>query len=349
MSALPVQVASATLGSAEKGAVPVAPALWQARDASTGEAAIPQVDALLERLFAVDREALSELSDVVENGPWVAAAVLPQEPPVAASGEALVMAAALPAMQVPAHWQRALQQAEEPVAVLAQGVGLARQGFQQAPALTVVEGAVAPMPSLAQVLGFKERASGDQSVPPGFSLSSNAQASASAQQERVDGGVLPAQVQPIRTAIERISASDTSPSAVSEVAAIPVQKGAQALVQALSQRIQVQQAQGMEVAIVRLDPPQMGSLEIRIRQDALGVQVQMHASNNEVARQLAGVAENLRQELLVRSSDATVTVASSRFSQGSGQPGEQQHAGRHPAREPEVGQALQAWDADSLT
>lgn len=348
MSALPVQVASATLGSAEKGAVPVAPALWQARDASTGEAAIPQVDALLERLFAVDREALSELSDVVENGPWVAAAGLPQEQSVAASGEALVMAAALPAMQVPAHWQRALQQAEEPVTALAQGVGLPRQGFQQAPALTVVEGAVVPMPSLAQGLGFKERASGDQSVPPGFSLSSNAQASASAQQERVDGDMLPAQVQPIRTAIERISASDTSPSAVGEVAAIPVQKGAPALVQALSQRIQVQQAQGMEVAIVRLDPPQMGSLEIRIRQDALGVQVQMHASNNEVARQLAGVAENLRQELLVRSSDATVTVASSRFSQGSGQPGEQ-HAGRHPAREPEVGQALQAWDADSLT
>lgn len=349
MSALPVQVASATLGSAEKGAAPVAPALWQARDASTGEAAIAQVDALLERLFAVDREALSELSDVVESGPWVAAAVLPQEQPVAASGEALVMAAALPAMQVPPHWQRALQQAEVPVTALAQGAGLARQGFQQAPALTVVEGAVAPMPSLAQGLGFKERVSGDQSVPPGFSLSSNAQASASAQQERVDEDMLPAQVQSIRTAIERISASDTSPSAVGAAAAIPVQKGAQALVQALSQRIQVQQAQGMEVAIVRLDPPQMGSLEIRIRQDALGVQVQMHASNNEVARQLAGVAENLRQELLVRSSDATVTVASSRFSQGSGQPGEQQHAGRHPAREPEVGQALQAWDADSLT
>ena len=70
--------------------------------------------------------------------------------------------------------------------------------------------------------------------------------------------------------------------------------------QALSQRIQLQQAQGVDVATVRLDPPQWGSVELRIQHDAGGVQVFIQASHAEVGRQLAGLAEGLRQELQAR-------------------------------------------------
>jgi len=78
--------------------------------------------------------------------------------------------------------------------------------------------------------------------------------------------------------------------------------------QALSQRIQLQQAQGVDVATVRLDPPQWGSVELRIQHDAGGVQVFIQASHAEVGRQLAGLAEGLRQELAERLFDGAVGV-----------------------------------------
>ena len=119
-----------------------------------------------------------------------------------------------------------------------------------------------------------------------------------------------------------------------------VRQSPQALVQALSQRIQVQHAQGVDVATVRLDPPEMGSLEIRIRQDGSGVHVQMHASHAEVGRQLATAAEGLRSELQQRVQDATVTVAHSRFGQSSDHKQREQHSEQTP-EEALIHQALQ--------
>ena len=133
-------------------------------------------------------------------------------------------------------------------------------------------------------------------------------------------------------------------------AAVPMQKGEQALVQALAHRIQVQQIQGTDVATVRLDPPQMGSLEIRIRHDLAGaVHVQMQASNAEVGRQLTTLVEGLRQELLQRSADAQVTVASSRSQSGAGAQGDPQQSHPQHQQETAIGQALQAWDGADLT
>lgn len=131
------------------------------------------------------------------------------------------------------------------------------------------------------------------------------------------------------------ASSKTAPAA-----AFSVRQPPQALVQALSQRIHVQQAQGMDVATVRLDPPEMGSLEIRIRQDASGVHVQMNASHAEVGRQLATVAEGLRSELQQRVQDATVTVAHSRFGQSSDHKQREQHSEQTP-EEALITQALQ--------
>lgn len=127
-------------------------------------------------------------------------------------------------------------------------------------------------------------------------------------------------------------------SAVSE--SVPVQQGSQALVQSLAQRVQVQHLQGTQVAVVRLDPPQMGTIELRISHDATGVHVQMQASHSEVGRQLVAVVDSLRQELLTRSGDAHITVSSSRSTSTGGQSDAQRQATAWDA-EPEIGQALQ--------
>lgn len=120
--------------------------------------------------------------------------------------------------------------------------------------------------------------------------------------------------------------------------------GEQPLLHALSQRIQLQHAQGLDVATVRLDPPQWGTLEVRIQQGPVGVQVVMQASNAEVGRQLSGLAEGLRQELQARTgNEASVVVAQSRQGASAGQG----HSSREAPMpwtwtdEEDIGQALQ--------
>ena len=143
----------------------------------------------------------------------------------------------------------------------------------------------------------------------------------------------------------RVTPADGLAPVVSD--AVPTHKGPQALVQALADRVQVQQVQGAQIATVRLDPPQMGSLEIRIRQDASGIHVQMQASHGEVGRQLATVVDSLRQELLARSPDASVTVSHTRSTASGGQSGSQSQ-GQAWSDEPEIGQALQGADHSAL-
>lgn len=149
--------------------------------------------------------------------------------------------------------------------------------------------------------------------------------------------------QPERAAVLPQVSGATAP------AAVPTQQGPQALLEALGQRIQLQQVQGAEVATVRLDPPQMGSLEIRIRQEGAGVQVHIQASHAEVGRQLGMLVDSLRQELQQRSSEASVTVAQGRAMTGNGQ-GEQSRRehGQQP-QDSEIGLALQAWGNQPLT
>ena len=132
--------------------------------------------------------------------------------------------------------------------------------------------------------------------------------------------------------------------------AVSVHKGATALVQALAQRLQVQSAQGVDIATVRLDPPQMGQLEIRIRQDASGIQVQLMASNAEVGRQLSALVDALRQELQQRSQDASVTVGVQSRTLSDGSHGQRQGSGHgQPDNEPQIGQALHAADGSTLS
>ncbi len=84
----------------------------------------------------------------------------------------------------------------------------------------------------------------------------------------------------------------------------------QPLMQALGDRLQLQIAQRAESARLHLEPPQLGRIEIDIRQQGGVLQVQFNASHDEVRQQLRQIAEPLRQDLVQRhAGEVSVQVA----------------------------------------
>lgn len=72
------------------------------------------------------------------------------------------------------------------------------------------------------------------------------------------------------------------------------------LAQALGDRLQVQISRGSERAVIRLDPPMMGSVEIVVRHEGGALQVHLSATHGEVLRQLQALGETLRQDPALR-------------------------------------------------
>jgi flagellar hook-length control protein FliK len=84
----------------------------------------------------------------------------------------------------------------------------------------------------------------------------------------------------------------------------------QSLQEALGERLNVQVGKGLEQATIRLDPPQLGRIDIAIRHSGGALEVNITASNGEVLRQLQTVSDNLRSDLSQRQfSEVAVTVA----------------------------------------
>jgi flagellar hook-length control protein FliK len=84
----------------------------------------------------------------------------------------------------------------------------------------------------------------------------------------------------------------------------------QPLAALLGERLHVEIRQNSEHAVIRLDPPTMGTIEITIRHEAGVVQVQLRASHPEVTRQLHAINEALRQDLSQRQyADVSVSVS----------------------------------------
>jgi flagellar hook-length control protein FliK len=139
--------------------------------------------------------------------------------------------------------------------------------------------------------------------------------------------------------------ADIPSSPAQHVGAAPRAEGpvASALLEALGERIGWQLQRGHERALIRLDPPLQGQLEISVRRDGAGIQVQLTATHSDVARQLQAITDSLRTELAGRQAgDVTVTVAHT--------PREHDGRGRQQARDhtPESqtpGQALAEGEA----
>lgn len=93
------------------------------------------------------------------------------------------------------------------------------------------------------------------------------------------------------------------------------------MVSALRDNVELQLGQRVQNATIRLDPPELGAMEILVRHEAGQLNVQISASNGDVVRLLQNTSERLRQEL-VGQNFLQVNVQVSSDSQ-SGQQGQQ--------------------------
>lgn len=117
----------------------------------------------------------------------------------------------------------------------------------------------------------------------------------------------------------------------------------QPLMDALGERIQMHNGKHFDHAVIRLDPPMLGRVDISIRHEGGALQVHMSASHTDVIRQLQHITETLRQDLMQRQY-ANVSVSVSHDEQG-GQGGQRQqrqetHTDRSPGR---------AWEEQGAT
>jgi flagellar hook-length control protein FliK len=84
----------------------------------------------------------------------------------------------------------------------------------------------------------------------------------------------------------------------------------QTLQEALGERLQLQVGKNAEQAVIRLEPPMLGRVEIAIRHSAGSLEVHISATHGEVLRQLQTVSEGLRNDLAQRQfTDVAVNVA----------------------------------------
>jgi len=84
----------------------------------------------------------------------------------------------------------------------------------------------------------------------------------------------------------------------------------QTLQEALGERMQLQVGKNAEQAVIRLEPPMLGRVEIAIRHSAGSLEVHITATHGEVLRQLQSVSEGLRNDLAQRQfSDVSVNIA----------------------------------------
>ncbi|WP_116810651.1 flagellar hook-length control protein FliK [Steroidobacter cummioxidans] len=112
---------------------------------------------------------------------------------------------------------------------------------------------------------------------------------------------------------------------VSTQPAQPLNAPRSALEAALGDRLHLQITQRSEHAVIRLDPPSMGTIEIVIQREGGNIQVHLRATNAEVARQLHGIGDSLRQDLINRQNgDVSVHVSDSSREHSASQQGQRQ-------------------------
>lgn len=75
------------------------------------------------------------------------------------------------------------------------------------------------------------------------------------------------------------------------------QRGEQ-MMQALRNSVQLQVQQNQQVATIRLDPPELGSLEIQVSQESGRISIQISAAQADTLRLLQQTSDRLRHELL---------------------------------------------------
>lgn len=155
--------------------------------------------------------------------------------------------------------------------------------------------------------------------------------------------VLPTLDAPDATLLERLPASAAEGDKVAPATSANQQTAAQPLaaerplklhapqaqwgeqmLQSLREHVDLQINQRIQNATIRLDPPELGSLEIYLSHESGRLSVQLSAANADVVRLLQQTSERLRQEL-VGQNFVQVNVQVSADAQGGRQQGQAQH------------------------
>jgi len=184
---------------------------------------------------------------------------------------------------------------------------------------------------------------------PAIRIAAHAQADAGANSGAQDGGEHPAGGNgngngntASAAAIAGAAASQpasAAPASDSVKLAGPPTAWRQSLQEALGERMHLQVGKGIEQAVIRLEPPQLGRIDIAIRHSAGSLEVNISASNSEVLRQLQTVSDNLRSDLSQRQfTEVAVTVSPAPKNGAAPFSDQQQGRGRQQDREQEENQ-----------
>lgn len=303
-----------------------------ARDPQAAEAApvpeLPLMGAMAMPVMPLAQAAQATLAAV--------AAALPGAPLLADPESSQASAAAMPS----ATGSTSAQPLAGPVAGLAQALfDSAAQPAAQAAAQPGAQAAAQPAtPGLA--LPRLDVAAPDAAAKPAAAAALAAASAGFAQAMGEAAAEAPAAAATERgaaVATAGVAAPTVSAAAADSVTlAGPPTAWRQNLREALGERLQLQVGRGAEQAVIRLDPPNLGQVEIAIRHSAGTLEVTISASHREVVRQLQAVSENLRSDLAQRQfTDVAVNVTPTRagaqsspqFADGQGR-GRQQDGGQ---------------------
>jgi len=239
----------------------------------------------------------------------------PAEPASAPPAHASAMPEASPAMAVPtvAGAATLLQPAMRPAAP---ATGSAPAPARQQPGVDAIP------PSAGQALAARFAAV-LQAAVPAAKLAQEPGAKAEANAAPALDASLVANVQaPAAWAKPAAVAAPAATLALPQ--ALPSQ-WQQPLLLALGDRLQLQIAARSEQAVIRLEPPLLGRVEIAIQQQGGELQVRLSASHPEVTRQLQHISAELRQELALRQpGEVQVQVAQRGLAEQDAQSGRQQ-------------------------
>jgi flagellar hook-length control protein FliK len=172
-------------------------------------------------------------------------------------------------------------------------------GLPQAPDGAAAKAARAAQPEAVPAVRFAAHAQDNVGADAGAEQPGKGNAAAAVTPDRAAvAGAMPAQP----------AANAPAPDTVK--LAGPPTAWRQSLQEALGDRMQLQVGKGIEQAVIRLEPPQLGRIDIAIRHSAGALEVNISATNGEVLRQLQHVSDNLRSDLSQRQfTEVAVTVA----------------------------------------
>ena len=198
--------------------------------------------------------------------------------------------------------------------------------------------------ALSAALGALQGQAADSTAAP-LTGKDSASLLADSQRQPADAGALPG--------FRSVLANTAAPQAgdALQLSGSPEQ-WQQPLRAALGDRLQLQLARNDERAVIRLEPPNMGSVEISVRQSGGALQVNIAASHSEVLRQLHTIGDAVRQDLSQRQlGEVAVTVTSSnaRSLADGGQQQRQQEAQQQREQQRQPGRALDDGEAGATT